>query len=581
MKVRSLALGALLAALPATALAQVPLGAPVETTRVPPTREPVRSGPPAPSPQNSLWGPEIESNELSQLDAWTVGTLTQEQGGLPRNVWSDADPVALAAAFDALPSTYQSPAVQNLARRVLLSGADAPRGDASEAARNRFEALGRMGAADELSQMAAGAGPALADAAIAQYAAQAELARGRRIEACARGRQAQGDPPATFILRLRAYCSAATGDRAAADLALEIARANRGEDAWVTSVIGIIGGAPTSRPPAARYDTSLNAALSLAANLRPGTNPLNGASSLSMLAIARDEEAPQPLRALAAAGALQRGVMSAAETRTIIAATPATVTSGAPSYVTALRTLSTARGAPAAAAVANVLRTASTHGVADFTAASRFFKEDIESFASWSAAAPAAADAPPTGPQLDANSALLFARAAIATGDARLAGRLLDTARQGGAAQPALSPVEAAFTVMRGVNNDPNGMAVHRRMDGSSTPTARTTARDALIMGAVGFQFDGAAQAFVAANAPQGGVAADAGALSVLNAAAERGSVGEVALYAAIAAGNGPATLDANSVVAIIRALRAARMDGEARRFAVEAILAGGPTAAR
>jgi hypothetical protein len=570
MKFRSLALGALLAALPVAALGQVPEWPRYQAQPIDPPYQP-------PPPRNE---PEIESNELTQLNAWTVGTLTRDQGGLPANVWANADPAALAAAFDALPSNYQSPAVQSLARRVLLSGADAPPGDAAEAARNRFEALGRMGAADELSQMASGAGPALADAAIAQYAAQAELARGRRAEACARGRLAQGDPPATFILRLRAYCSAATGDRAAADLALEIARANRGEDAWVTSVIGIIGGAPSSRPPAARYDTSLNTAMSLAAGLRPGANPLNGASSLSMLVIARNEESPQPLRAIAAAGALQRGVMAAPEARSIIAATPANVTSGVPSYVTALRSMSVSRGAPAAVAVSTVLRTAQSHGTPDFFAASRFFKEDIDGFASWTANG-VPSTTPAAAPQLDGTAALLFARAAIATNDARLAARFLDHARRNGLEQVAVSPVEAALAVMLGVNNDPTGMAVHRRMDGANTPTARTTARDILIMGAVGFQFDGAAQAFATANTPQGGVAADAGALSILNAAAERGATGEVALYAAIAAGNGPATLDANSVIAIIRALRAARMDGEARRFAVEAILAGAPTVAR
>ncbi|MDX2275228.1 MAG: hypothetical protein NW206_07225 [Hyphomonadaceae bacterium] len=574
MKLRMFALGAMLAtALPGLASAQIPLGAPVETTPIapPPQQEPAPQG----SPQVSHWGPAIESTELSQLNAWTVGTLTREQGGLPSTAWAQSDPAALAAAFGALPSVYQSPAVQTLARRVLLSGAEAPPGDAAEAARKRFEALGRMGAADELSQMAAGAGPALADPAIAQYAAQAELARNRRVEACARGRLAQGDPPATFILRLRAYCSAAIGDRAAADLALEIARANRGEDAWVTSVVGIVGGAPTSRPPSARYDTSLNAALSLAANLRPPANALTGASTLALLAVARNEEAAQPLRAQAAAAALQRGVLPATEARAILAATPANVTTGVPAYVNALRTMSTSRGAPVAVAVASVLRTARTP--AEFAAAARFFADDITAFASWSAPTPATAAAPDAAPQLDSGNALLFARAAIATGDARLAARFLDLAMQGGAAQAGFSPVEAALIVMRGPNADPNGMAVHRRMDGSTTATARTTARDILIMGAVGFQFDGAAQAFATAHAPQGGAAADAGALAILNAAAERGASGEALLYAAIAAGNGPATLDANSVLAIIRALRAARMDGEARRFAVEAILAGGP----
>ena len=56
------------------------------------------------------------------------------------------------------------------------------------------------------------------------FAAQAELARGRRAEACARGRAANaGETPPPFFLRLRAYCAAVTGDRAAARLNIKMA----------------------------------------------------------------------------------------------------------------------------------------------------------------------------------------------------------------------------------------------------------------------------------------------------------------------------------------------------------------------
>ena len=133
----------------------------------------------------------IETQQLRALDAWSVSALTRGEGALSPDLWRRTDPTFLAAALERLPAAYESPAAQALARRVLLSGGDAPRGDAQAAARARFEALGKMGAADELAVMAAGAGAGLSDPAIAQYAAQAELARGRRPEACARGRRAR------------------------------------------------------------------------------------------------------------------------------------------------------------------------------------------------------------------------------------------------------------------------------------------------------------------------------------------------------------------------------------------------------
>ena len=132
----------------------------------------------------------IETQALSELDAWSVSALTRADGAFAPELWDRSNAAFLGAVLDRLPAVYESHAAQNLARRVLLSGGDAPQGDAQTAARRRFEALGKMGAADEMANMAAGSGSALNDQAIAQFAAQAELARGRRAEACARGRAA-------------------------------------------------------------------------------------------------------------------------------------------------------------------------------------------------------------------------------------------------------------------------------------------------------------------------------------------------------------------------------------------------------
>jgi hypothetical protein len=63
-----------------------------------------------------------------------------------------------------------------------------------------------------------------------------------------------------------------------------------------------------------------------------------------------------------------------------------------------------------------------------------------------------------------------------------------------------------------------------------------------------------------------------------LAGAVERNAVGEGALLAVTAAGEaGPARLDAESLERIIRALRALRLEDDARRFGAEAILAGPP----
>lgn len=506
----------------------------------------------------------MEVQQISELNAWSVGALSRANGALPSDIWNRSDPAFLAAAFDRLPATYESPATMALARRVLLSGAEAPRGgDADAAARKRFEALGRMGAADELATMASGAGSAATDVAIAQYAAQAELARNQRAQACNRGRAANvGEQVPPFLLRLRAYCAAVGGDRAAADLALELARAQNAADAWYSGAVAAAGGAPGARPPAARYDNSLAVQLSIAGGLRPGPNPLANSSTLALVALARSEQAPQPQRAQAAALAFRRGVLSAAETRTILAAIPAEITSALPPIAVALRQVTAAPGSiEAATAIAGVLRGATAY--ADFAAASRFFRADIAALQS----------AP------DAASAVLFARAALAAGDVPLGQRLVASARQAGGDEAALAPLDAALVALTGARNDQGSMAMQRRIDRAGAQNVRAAARDVAILAALGAPLEGSVQTFLITNAPQGGARADSGAMLALASAVERGATGEGALLAAAALGEGgPARLDAESVERIVRALRGLRLEDEARRIAAEAILAGAPS---
>jgi hypothetical protein len=512
--------------------------------------------------QSNLPAP-VESSQLSELDGWSVSALSRSDGALAPDLWAHSEPAFVAAVFDRLPATYNSPAMQTLARRVLFSGGEAPRGAAVEHVRGRFEALGKMGAADELAMLAAGSGSTLSDPAVAMFAAQAELARGRRAEACARGRGARaGEAPAPFLLRLRAYCAAVTGDRAAADLALELARAQNAADAWYTGAVAAAAGAPSARPPAANYDNSLSTQLSIAGRLRPGANALNNSSTLALVALARNENAPQPQRAQAAALAFRRGAIGAGEARTLLLATPANVTTRLPSAVAALRQVQAAPGsAEAAGAIAGVLRAANT--TADFNAAARLFQADIAAL--------------PSAP--DAAAALLFARAAISVGDVRHGQRLTESARQAGADEAVLAPLDAALVALSGPRGEHGAMALRRRIDAGAAQT-RAAARDATILAALGAEMDAASQAFVFANAPQGGARADSAAMLALASAVERGATGEGALLAVAAAGDGgPARLDVESLVRIIRALRALRLEEDARRVAAEAILAGAPPA--
>ena len=150
----------------------------------------------------------------------------------------------------------------------------------------------------------------------------------------------------------------------------------------------------------------------------------------------------------------------------------------------------------------------------------------------------------------------------------RLGQRLIASARQAGADEAALAPLDAALVALSGraqrsrLDGD---AAAHRSRRGRSR-RARA-ARDVTILAALGAPVDGAVQTFLLANAPQGGARAESGAMLALASAVERGAIGEGALLAvrprAKAARRG---LDAESVERIIRALRGLRLEDDARR---------------
>jgi hypothetical protein len=497
----------------------------------------------------------IEVGTVSQLDAWTVGAIGRGQGALPDTLWANSNPAQLAALFDRLPASFNSPAALALARSALASAGAAPSGDgASDAARKRYAALGRLGLADDVSVMAA---PALAsDPDIAQYAAQADLARGRMEEACQRGRMAVTQRPAPFLLRLRAFCAASAGEPGAVDLALEVARSANADDPWLRSALQAMATRP-ARPPAARFDTSLNAAVSVAARLPPGPNPVGNSSSLALLVATRGETLPPAVRAQAAALAFRRGILDAATARNAIRR-PDTE-GNPPPLAAAIRQIEAApRSLQAAGAIAQVLRRATLY--ADFAAAARLFHDDI-----------AALESAP-----DAASAVAFARAAAASGDMALAARLAESAAQARVSAASLAPIQAAIAVSAG-GSDNASRAVRQRLEAATAETAAQVSRDIAILAALDFAMEEEARAYVAAHPPVGGRAPDAQLANALAAAAQSRAIGETALLASLVLAQGAQTVETNALAGVIRALRAVGLDGAARSVAIEALLSGPP----
>lgn len=498
----------------------------------------------------------IEQGSLAELDPWAVGAVSRDQA-LPRDLWRQSDPTALGLLFDRVTTNIGSPAGARLARQALLSPSQAPPGDTIIAARKRYEALARLGLADEIVSMVSGSGEAKRDPGIVLYATQADLARGRLNDACRRAEGINADTPPPFVLRLRALCVAAAGEKEAADLALEVARAAGANDVWFNSVIATINGVPPARAAVARYDTSLNAAASLAAKLRaPPQNGLLNASAFALSMVARDENATPALRVQAAAKALRQNTITPTIARAAVRGQGAV--RGAAVVASAVDEVEAAANPYAQAlAIESGLKRAKPHG--EFAAMARLFAPEIANMRADVGTAPAAAT---------------FTRAALATGDYRTAQTWRAAADLAPANVPLLTILDLALAA--GANDTTNVAAfADRRIELAGPAGARLASRDLRALVALGMPIGANAEAFLARTPAAVGRKPDPGLMAQLSAASARRAAGEVAIHAALALGDGAESLDATELVIVITAMRDAGIGEAARAVAVEAIIGG------
>lgn len=501
----------------------------------------------------------IEVGALPDLDAWAVSGLSSEDAGLPRTLWTGSEAAQLAFAFDKTPAAFQSSASARLALRTLLSSGATPSGDATEALRKRYEAIARIGAAQPLASMTGG-GAAARDPQIQQYGVQALLALGQWDEACGRARGLSSQPPGPFILRLRAACFAQDKDWPTSELSIAVARSNRADDPWLFSALPFLADAGIGRPPAARYDTSLNAATSLRLKLTPPPNALARTSALATLAIALSPTAPETLRPPAAARALLQGAISAAEARTAIAASvpkPAArgVPPARPGPLTAgvLAVEQSVDSAAKIQAVAKVLREA--RSPAQFAYSAAVLEPEIRSL--------------PPGAFPGASTAM--ARAALALGDVTLARTWRVVAPQEAPAA-SLAAIDFAIAYMR----DDRPALTASAADLAKAASPASGPQIARLLGLLAgreLTAPGDAQTLLAG--PPTGSAVPADLKAAIADAQSRNAVGETALLVVAALAPGVETLRPADARFALDALAAVGLEAEARSLLLEGLVAG------
>ncbi|NWH07710.1 MAG: hypothetical protein HXY22_03515 [Alphaproteobacteria bacterium] len=175
-----------------------------------------------PDQAGTVGGPAIEMGTLDQVDSSAVGLLDDSNGGLGAKMWEGGSREAIAALMPRLPVATRSPAVNSLARRLLLTGAPAPQGAGRTIIQMRLERMMAGGLIEDIPALVAKV--IAPDERMQQLAVDALLLAGKDGDACGDASLMRLESGAPYWLKIRAYCYAVEENYAGVSLTLDLMR---------------------------------------------------------------------------------------------------------------------------------------------------------------------------------------------------------------------------------------------------------------------------------------------------------------------------------------------------------------------
>jgi hypothetical protein len=177
------------------------------------------------APQNPKMTIQVRS--LGSVDGPPIGLLDTGNGGLGGDIWQDSPRARVEDMLNRLPLATPVVSVHALARRLVLTTADAPIGDARHAFVSvRLRTLLDAGMLEDAGNLAVKVTPK-DDPELARLVADSILFAGRDRDVCGAATNARLDSSDPFWVKLRAFCYAASGDAGALDLTRAVMQAQK------------------------------------------------------------------------------------------------------------------------------------------------------------------------------------------------------------------------------------------------------------------------------------------------------------------------------------------------------------------
>ncbi len=258
--------------------------------------------------------PTVEIARVAAPDPEAIGLIEEADGGFPYDMWRDTPRALVETLLPRLPAGVASPAINRLARRLLLSTAAPPEGPRGrDLVSLRIERLWAMGAGAEANRLLRRAPGDADDQALARVRLDGLLLTADNVGACALARDLvrRGDVPYWDMVLI--FCQALSGRHDAAALGVDLLRERGTEpDGTFLALLRAMAGETDIEIPAPSAPTALHLSMLAAARLPVPEAMIDAAGPTLARAIALSAATPLDRRLRAAERAEAMGVLPVA-----------------------------------------------------------------------------------------------------------------------------------------------------------------------------------------------------------------------------------------------------------------------------
>lgn len=256
-------------------------------------------------------GANVEVGAVQALDPEAIGLIEEADGGFPFDMWRGSDRALIEHLLPRLPAGATSRAMNDLARRLLLSTAAAPEGPAkNNLLALRIERLAAMGDSVAMSNLMRSAPPDLYDSALVQTRLDSLLLIADYVGACTLARDLVRRDDTPYWEKVLIFCQALNERHDAAALGLSLLR-ERGveEDPGFDLLLRALAGDGSAKLESLPSPTALHLSMLRAARLSVPEDAVEGAEPAIARAIALTAGVPLDFRLRAAERAEALGAL--------------------------------------------------------------------------------------------------------------------------------------------------------------------------------------------------------------------------------------------------------------------------------